>query len=348
MKINNFDLETDGVYIIAEMSANHNGRLEKALETISAAKDAGADAVKLQTYTADAMTIDSHMDDFIVKGGTLWDGRSLYDLYNEAKTPYEWHEKLFEYAREIGIDIFSTPFDTEAVDFLEQFHPPAYKIASYEITDYNLVRHAAGKMRPMIISTGIAFEHEIRDVVNICKSAGNNNIILLKCTSAYPAPPEDANLLTIPDMANRFGAVTGFSDHTLGITAPVAACALGAKVIEKHFIPDKSDKGVDSDFSLDKQEFTRMVQAVRETEKLLGRPDYEMNEKKEKNRRFARSLYAVRDIRAGEVFTEDNIRSIRPGYGLHPKHLPDLTGKKSPRDIQKGERITHADLKGAE
>ncbi|WP_373032495.1 pseudaminic acid synthase [Sulfurovum sp.] len=328
MKIGNFDLSTDGTYIIAELSANHGGKIEIAKETIKAAKEIGANAIKLQTYTADTITLDSDNDDFIIKGGTLWDSKKLYDLYQEAFLPWEWHKELFEYAREIGIDIFSSPFDKTAVDFLEQLEPSAYKIASFEITDYELIRYTASQGRPIIISTGIATIEEIQDAVDICRAEGNHGIILLKCTSAYPASLEDANLLTIPNLAETFGVISGFSDHTLGITAPVVATTLGAKVIEKHFILDKSIGGADADFSLDKEEFSEMIEAVRDTEKLLGKIDYSMNEKKKKSRQFSRSLYVAEDIKAGEVITEKNIRSVRPGYGLHPKYLKDIIGKK--------------------
>jgi len=326
-------------YIIAELSANHNNDIKVALETIKVAKEAGADAIKLQTYTADTLTLNSKRDDFIIKGGTLWDGKSLYELYQKAHTPWEWHKELFDYAKEIGIDIFSTPFDKSAVDFLEQFNPPAYKIASFEITDYELIRYTASKGKPMIISTGIATIDEIQDVVDICKSEGNYDITLLKCTSAYPAPIEDANLLTIPNMKETFGVKVGFSDHTLGTTAPVVAVTLGATVIEKHFILDKSIDSLDKEFSLDKKEFSQMVKAVREVEKLLGKVDYSMSEKKKKSRQFARSLYVAKDIKKGEIFTEINIRSVRPGYGMHPKYLKDILGKKATRDYQEGERF---------
>ncbi len=339
MKIGDFDLLNDGIFIIAEMSANHNGSLKNALDTIKAAKEAGANAIKLQTYTADTMTLQCNNDDFVIKGGTLWDGKSLYELYQEARAPWEWYEELFKFAREIGIDIFSTPFDKSAVDFLEQFDPSAYKIASFEITDYELIRYAASKGRPMIISTGIAAIEEIQDAVDICKSEGNDDIVLLKCTSAYPAPLEDANLRTIPNLAQTFGVISGFSDHTLGITAPVVAVALGAKVIEKHFILDRNIGGPDADFSLDKKEFAQMVRAVRDAEKLLGKVDYSMNEKKKRSRQFARSLYIAEDVKAGETVTEKNIRSVRPGYGLHPKHLPQVLGKKFRKDYEKGTRL---------
>ena len=339
MKIGNFDLEKDGVYIIAELSANHNGNLQNALDTIRAAKEIGANAIKLQTYTADTLTLDSHNEDFIIKGGTLWDNKKLYDLYQEAYTPWEWHKELFDYARSIDIDIFSTPFDKSAVDFLEQFNPSAYKIASFEITDYELISYTASRGKPIIISTGIASIDEIQDAVDICRRVGNNDIILLKCTSAYPASLEDANLLTIPNLAQTFGVIAGFSDHTLGIIAPVVATTLGAKVIEKHFILDKSIGGADCEFSLDKKEFEEMVKAVRDTEKLMGKIDYSMTEKKKKSRQFARSLYVSKDIKKGELFTEENIRSVRPGYGLHPKYLKDVLGKIAERDYEFGERL---------
>ncbi|MDY0364620.1 MAG: pseudaminic acid synthase [Arcobacteraceae bacterium] len=339
MKIGNFDLNNDGVYIIAELSANHNGSIKTAKETIKAAKEIGANAIKLQTYTADTMTLNSKNPDFMIDGGTLWDGKNLYELYEWAYTPWEWHEELFDYARSLGIDIFSTPFDKSAVDFLETLNPSAYKIASFEITDYELIRYTASKQKPIIISTGVATIDEILDVVNICKSEGNSDIVLLKCTSEYPAPFEEANLKTIANMRDTFGVEVGFSDHTLGHIAPVVAVTLGAKVIEKHFILDKSIGGADSDFSLDKKEFSEMVKAVRDTQKLLGKVEYSLNEKRAKQRRFARSLYVSRDIKEGEMFSEDNIKSVRPFYGLHPKHLKDILGKKAKRDYRYADRL---------
>lgn len=339
MKIGNFDLQKDGTYIIAELSANHNGNLQTALETIKAAKECGANAIKLQTYTADTLTLNCKNDDFMIGGGTLWDGKSLYELYEEAYTPWEWHKELFLYARSINIDIFSTPFDKSAVDFLEQFNPSAYKIASFEITDYELVRYVASKQKPIIISTGIATIDEILDVVNICKSEGNENIILLKCTSQYPAPLNEANLKTISNMKETFEVEVGFSDHTLGITAPIVAVTLGAKVIEKHFILDKSIGGADCEFSLDKNEFSLMVQTIRETEELIGTVDYSLNAKREKQRRFSRSLYVSKDIKKGEKFTLENIKSVRPGYGLHPKYLNEILGKTSLKDYKFGDRV---------
>lgn len=339
MKIGKFNLEKDGVFIIAEMSANHNGNLENALATIKAAKEIGANAIKLQTYTADTLTLKSNKQDFVVSGGTIWDGITLHELYNKAYTPWEWHKELFEYARNIEIDIFSSPFDKSAVDFLEQFNPSAYKIASFEITDYELVRYTASKKRPIIISTGIATDDEIEDVIKICKDEGNYDIILLKCTSAYPAPPQDANLLTIPDLAEKFDVISGFSDHTLGDIAPITAVALGAQVLEKHFILDKSIGGPDSEFSLDKKDFKKMISSVRTAEKLLGKVSYEMTDKKIKSRQFARSLYVSKSIKKGEKFSKENIRSVRPGYGMHPKKLNDMIGKTANKDFEIGDRL---------
>lgn len=339
MFIGNFNLESDGTYIIAEMSANHNGSLQTALDTIKAAKECGANAIKLQTYTADTITLDCKNDDFIIDGGTLWDGKNLYELYKEAYTPWEWHKELFKYARSIDIDIFSSPFDKSAVDFLEQFNPLAYKIASFEITDYELIRYTASKGKPMIISTGIAYKEEIEDAVKICKDVGNENIILLKCTSAYPAPLEDANLNTIPDLAKTFNVISGFSDHTIGSTAPITAVALGAKVIEKHFIINKSIGGADADFSMDAKDFKDMVQKIRDTEKLLGTVNYEMSQNKIQSRKYCRSIYVASDIKKGEELTLSNIRSVRPGYGMHPKHLNNLLGTKASKDYKFGDRF---------
>lgn len=341
MKIGKFDLQKDGTFIIAELSANHNGSLQTALDSIKEAKECGANAIKLQTYTADTLTLNSRNEDFMISGGTLWDGKNLYELYQEAYTPWEWHKELFDYARSLDIDIFSTPFDKTAVDFLETLNPTAYKIASFEITDYELVRYTASKQKPIIISTGIATIDEIQDVVNICKSVGNENIILLKCTSEYPAPLNEANLKTISNMKETFGVEVGFSDHTLGIVAPVVAVTLGAKVIEKHFIIDKSIGGADCGFSMDKKEFKQMVEAIRDTEKLIGVVDYSLNEKRKKQRRFARSLYISSDIKKGEVFTLENIKSVRPFYGLHPKYLNDILGKVAKKDYKFADRLDY-------
>ena len=339
MRIGNFNLNKDGTYIIAELSANHNGNIQNALDTIKAAKEIGANCIKLQTYRADTITLNCKKKDFMIDGGTLWDGKSLYELYKGACTPWEWHKKLFEYARSLDIDIFSSPFDKEAVDFLEQFNPSAYKIASFEITDYELIRYTASKMKPIIISTGIATIDEIQDAIDICKKAGNNNIVLLKCTSSYPAPLEDANLVMIPNLAQTFGVISGFSDHTLGSTAPIVAVTFGARVIEKHFILDKSIGGADAEFSLDKKEFKEMVEAIRDTEKLLGKVDYSIDEKRKHSRRFSRSLYVSKNIKKGEVFTENNIKSVRPGYGMHPKYLKDVLGRVAQKDFEFGDRL---------
>lgn len=326
-------------FIIAELSANHNGDLNVAIETIRAAKKTGADAIKLQTYTPDTLTIDCDNDHFKIDGGTLWDGKSLYELYGEAYTPWEWHKKLFEVAEEEGLICFSSPFDNTAVDFLEELNVPAYKIASFEIQDIPLIEYAASKGKPIIISTGIAEEEDIQLAVDTCRKVGNNDIILLKCTSSYPAPLELANLNTIPDLKARFGVEVGFSDHTYGSLAPTVATTLGAKVIEKHFILDKSIGGPDADFSLDVKEFTDLVNQVRDTEKLLGKISYEISDKVKKNKKFARSLFVVKDVNAGDIVTKENIRSIRPGYGMHPKHYNDILGKKFKSSFKRGEPL---------
>jgi len=344
MRLGKWSSEQASIYVVAELSANHGGSIEIAKKTVKAAKEAGADAVKLQTFRPEIMTLDIAKEEFMANPDGPWRGRLLYDLYKESQLPWEWHEELFAYARSLGLEIFSTPFDKSAVDFLERFDPPAYKIASFEITDYELIRYAASKGRPMLISTGIATIDEIQDAVDICRSEGNDKIVLLKCTSAYPAPLEEANLRTIPNLAETFGVVPGFSDHTLGIIAPVAAVALGARVIEKHFILDKSIGGPDAGFSLDKKEFAAMVKAVRDTEKLLGKVDYSLTEKKKKSRRFARSLYVAEKIKKGEVLTEKNIRSVRPGYGLHPKYLPQILGKRARHDLANGKALVWEDI----
>ena len=335
MKIENFDLAYNKTFIVAELSANHGQKKKIAIESIRAAKRAGANAIKIQTYTADTLTINCDNDYFIINEG-LWKGRTLYDLYKEAYTPWEWHEELFRVAKEEGLICFSTPFDKTAVDFLEQFNPPIYKIASFEIQDIPLIEYVASKGRPMIMSTGIAELEDIELAVKTCRDAGNNNIILLKCTSSYPAPIEEVNLATIPDFKARFGVEVGLSDHTLGIVAPVVAVSLGARIIEKHFILDKSIGGPDASFSLDEKEFAEMVTAVRQAEKAVGKVTYELTEKVKASRKFSRSLFVVKDIKAGEPFTEENVRSIRPGYGLHPKYLKDIIGKIAKENIKKG------------
>ncbi len=326
-------------FIIAELSANHNHKKEIALESIKAAKEAGADAVKIQTYTADTITLNCDNEYFQINQGTLWDGTTLYKLYQQAYTPWEWHKELFDYAKEIGIPLFSTPFDKTAVDFLEEMNNPIIKIASFELVDIPLIEYAASKGKPMIMSTGIATLQEIQEAVDSCCKVGNNDITLLKCTSSYPAPLNEANLLTIPDMQKRFGCKVGLSDHSTGNIAACTAVALGAKVIEKHFIIDRSIGGPDAAFSMTKGEFAEMVKRVRETEECLGRVSYELSDKMKNNRKFARSLFACANIKKGEVFTEKNIRSVRPGDGCSPKYLPELLGKVSDRDYKFGEPI---------
>jgi pseudaminic acid synthase len=337
IRINDYLIgEKHPILIIAELSANHNGSLQNALNTIKAASRAGANAIKLQTYTPDTITLDLKTEDFKLSQGTIWDGKYLYDLYSEAYTPWEWHEELFRAAKEEGLICFSSPFDKTAVDLLESLNTPAYKVASLEITDVPLIEYISSKGKPVIISTGIAGMDDIELAVETCRKAGNNQIILLKCTSSYPAPIEEANLAMIPDMATRFDVITGLSDHTVGITVPVAATVLGAKVIEKHFITDRSIGGPDASFSLDEKEFSLMVKAVREAENAIGKVDYAITENMKKSREFSRSLYVVKDIKAGETITEENVRSIRPGYGLAPKHYYEVIGKTVTRDLIKG------------
>ena len=327
-------------FIIAELSANHGGKLEIALETVRAAKRAGADAIKLQTYTADTITLNSKKDYFKINQGTHWDGQYLYDLYNEAFLPWEWHKPIFALAKKEDLVCFSSPFDFTAVDFLEELNCPIYKIASFEITDIPLIEYAASKGKPMIISTGIAEIKDIELAIETCKKAGNNDITILKCTSAYPANPKDANLSTIDDIKQRFKVKSGLSDHTLGIEAPMIAVAMGATVIEKHFILDKSIGGADAHFSLDEKEFEKMVTAVRLTEKMMGEVDYEMTESKKKSREFSRSLFIVKDVKKGELISNENIRSIRPGFGLHPKFLSEIIGKEYISNQGKGTPIS--------
>ena len=339
MKIGDFNInDNSGVFVIAELSANHNGNIKTAKETIKAAKRAGANCIKLQTYRADTMTIDSDKDDFLIKE-TIWNGKNLYKLYQEANTPWEWHEELFQVAKDEGLVCFSSPFDKTAVDFLETLNVPAYKIASFEITDIPLIEYVASKGKPIIISTGIANIEDIELAIDACKRNGNSNIALLKCTSSYPAPIKEANLSMIKDLAERFNVISGLSDHTMGSTVPIVATALGAKIIEKHFIIDRSIGGPDASFSINEQEFTEMVKAIREAENAIGKVDYKLTEKQKKGRNFSRSLYVVEDIKKGEIITEKNVRSIRPGFGLHPKFLPELLGKKATKNWSKGDRL---------
>jgi len=324
------------VYIIAELSANHNQDFNQAVALIKAAKEAGADAVKIQTYTPDTITIDCDSEFFKIGKGTIWEGKNLYSLYKEAFTPWEWQPKLKKIANDLGMDLFSTPFDFSSVDFLEKMDVPAYKVASFEIVDIPLIRKIAQKGKPVILSTGMASLAEIKEAVNAIRNEGNDQIALLKCTSAYPAVPEDMNLKTIPDMENVFHVPVGLSDHTLGISIPIAAVVLGACIVEKHFTLSRQTPGPDSAFSLEPHEFKAMVEAIRETEKALGRICYEVSEHEKASLVFRKSLFVVKDIKQGERFTEENVRSIRPGYGLAPKYLPEIIGKPAKNDLKRG------------
>lgn len=323
------------VYIVAEISANHNQQLDRAIETIRAAKMAGADAVKLQTYTPDTITLRSDKEYFRIKG-TLWNDRTLYDLYKEAYTPWDWHPKLKQVAEDEGLQWFSTPFDASAVDFLEELDVPAYKVASFEIVDLPLLRSIARTGKPVIVSTGMATLGEIDEAVRTLKEGGTTQIALLKCTSAYPSPPEEMNLRTIPHLQDSFGLPVGLSDHTLGVSVPVAAVALGACIVEKHFTLSRADGGPDSAFSLEPDEFRSMVQAIRHTERALGGIHYGATRREKESRRFRRSLFVVKDVRAGERLTEDHIRSIRPAHGLHPRYFETVLGRRASRDIDAG------------
>lgn len=333
------------VFVIAELSANHGGKIETAIETIKAAKRCGADAIKLQTYTADTITLQSEKEDFVIKGGTIWDNKRLYELYQEAYLPWEWHAELFETAKKEGLVCFSSPFDKSAVDFLETLACPIYKIASFEITDIPLIEYVASKGKPMIISTGIAEFEDIKLAVETCRNVGNNDITLLKCTSAYPAPVEEANLVMMQQFAKDFSVKIGLSDHTPGAVVPIVAVALGATVIEKHFILDHSIGGPDASFSLDEKEFSEMVKAVRQAEKAIGIASYELTDKQKSGKAFSRSLYVAENIKTGDVINEHNIRSVRPGFSLHPKYQKELIGKKALKDFTIGDRIKKEDFK---
>ena len=331
----------DQVFIIAELSANHNGSKEIALETVKAAKRAGADAIKLQTYTADTITLDCKSDDFKIKQGTIWDGKFLHDLYKEAYTPWEWHKDIFDAAKKEGLVCLSSPFDKTAVDLLESLDNPIYKIASFEITDIPLIEYTAQTMKPIIMSTGIATDEDIQLAVDTCRKAGNNDITLLKCTSSYPAPIEEANLVMIQDLKNRYQVKSGLSDHTMSNITPIVAVTLGATVIEKHFILNKDIGGPDASFSLDEKEFTEMVSAVRMAEMAMGEVSYELTDKMRAGRDFSRSLYIAENVNKGDIITEQNVRSVRPGYGLHPKHLKSILGKKFVGQYEKGMALKH-------
>lgn len=338
-------IPTDRIFIVAELSANHNHRLDVAVDTIRAAARAGADAVKLQTYTPDTITLDVRTPDFRIDGG-LWDGRYLYDLYREAYTPWEWHEELFRVAREEGLVCFSTPFDPTAVDFLEELGNPIYKIASFEITDTPLIGYAASKGKPMVMSTGIGTLAEIGLAVDACRQAGNDDVTLLKCTSAYPATVASANLATMPDLRDRFGVRVGLSDHTLGALCPVVAASLGAVMIEKHFILDHSIGGPDAAFSMDEAEFADMVRQVRQAEAAIGSVRYRESEAMTDGRQWCRSLYVTRDMEPGEMLTPENVRSVRPGYGMSPRHLPAVLGLRVNRRIKAGTPLTPDSITG--
>ncbi len=331
-------------YVIAEMSANHNGDIRRAYDLLEAAKKAGADAVKLQTYTADTMTIDHAGREFTIEGG-LWDGRQLYDLYTEASTPWEWHRQLFERGRALGLHVFSTPFDSTAVDFLEELQAPAYKIASFELLDLPLIQRVAATGKPIIMSTGMADRAEIAEAVAAARTAGATSLALLHCVSGYPAPVEEANLRTIADMTAAFGCTVGLSDHTLGSDVAIAAVAVGASMIEKHVTLARADGGPDSAFSLEPDELARLCGGVATAWRSLGYVTYERQPSEVQNLQFRRSIYVVEDIRAGETLSERNVRAIRPGFGLPPKHMPDLLGRVAEVDIKRGTAMRFEFLK---
>lgn len=328
--------ENSPAFIIAEMSANHMMDYDRAVKIIKAAKMAGADAIKLQTYTPDTITIDCDNEYFQITQGTIWDGTTLHKLYQTAYTPWEWQPELKKTAEEMGLICFSSPFDLTSVDFLEEMNVPAYKVASFEITDIPFIRKIAKLHKPIIISTGIARPDDIELALQTCIDEGNEDVILLKCTSAYPSPYEDINLRVIPDMAERYNVLTGLSDHTLGSTVSVASIPLGARVIEKHLTLRRSDGGPDGAFSMEPEEFKEMVDNIRITEKALGRVTYELTYKQEKSREHSRSLFVIKDMKKGDVITTDNVRSIRPGFGMHTKHYEEILGKSVNRDIEKG------------
>lgn len=328
-------------YIVAELSANHNQDFDLAVRTIRAAREAGADAIKLQTYTADTLTIDCDSEPFRIRG-TLWNGRTLYDLYKEAYTPWEWHAPLKQIAKEEGLDFFSTPFDATAVDFLENLGVPVHKIASFENVDLPLIRKVAATGKPIIMSTGMASLGEIDEAVRTARQAGCEQLALLKCTSAYPAPAREMNLRTIPHLAEAFGAVIGLSDHSMGSAAAVAAVTLGARIVEKHFILSRSLEGADSAFSMEPGEFREMVNSIRMAEQALGEVSYSVTERELSSKVFRRSLFVVKDVRAGEPLTAENVRVIRPGHGLPPRHLDEVLGRRAACDIERGTPLSWA------
>lgn len=328
------------VYVIAELSANHNQSFDRAVRIVEAAKEAGADAVKLQTYTADTITVQSERECFRLRGGTLWDGQTLYDLYREAYTPWEWQPKLKALCDELGLDFFSSAFDPSAVDFLETIGVPAHKVASPELVDVPLIQKMAGTRKPLILSTGMATLEEIDEAVTAARAAGATQLALLRCSSAYPAPAEEMNLRSIPDMVRRFSVPVGLSDHTPGIAVAVAAVALGASLLEKHLTLSREDGGPDCEFSLEPAEFKSLVEAVRIAEEALGQVQYGPTPHELKTRAYRRSLFVVRDVKKGELFTSENVRSIRPADGLHPRHLPEVIGRTAADDVERGTPVT--------
>ncbi|MHA1927196.1 MAG: pseudaminic acid synthase [Candidatus Thorarchaeota archaeon] len=336
IKIGNMTIgEDQPVFVVAEISGNHLQDYKLAEKTIKSAHEAGADAVKLQTYTPDTITLDCDTEYFKLQG-TIWEGKTLYELYEEAYTPWEWQPKLQQFAEDLGLIFFSSPFDLSSVDFLEKMNVPAYKVASFEITDIPLIEYIASKGKPVIMSTGIAEVEDIEVAVNACRNQRNDEVILLKCTSAYPTPLSDVNLITMTDIPKRFNTLVGLSDHTRGVSVPIAAVALGACLIEKHIITSRDLGGPDAEFSLEPNEFKDMITTIREVEEALGKVDYSLTEKMKRSREFARSLFITQDISKGETLTTENVRSIRPGYGLPPKHLNEVLGKKANKDIKKG------------
>ena len=340
MEINGRNIGKDySPYIVAELSANHNGSLKKAKKMIKSAKDNGADAIKIQTYTADSMTIDSEKEDFQVKGG-LWDGYKLYDLYKEASTPYAWHEELFKYAKEIDITIFSSPFDEEAVELLESLHTPAYKIASFELTDLPLIEYIANKKKPLLISTGMGSKNEIKEAVETAKMGGCKEILLFHCISSYPTPTKESNLSILKQIQSEFEVEVGLSDHTLNNTAAIASVALGAVAIEKHFTLDRGEKGPDSDFSIEPKELKNLKDQTKDCWEALGNNNLSRPNIENKNKAFRRSLYFIKDLKQGDLITENDIRRIRPGFGLPPKMLSKVLGKRTKVDVKKGDRVS--------
>ncbi len=345
MKINNTKIsETSKTYIIAELSANHEQNFDLATETIKAMKQAGADAVKLQTYTPDSMTLDSDKPWFKTRADSLWSGQKMYNLYEKGETPREWHPKLQKLANELDLDFFSSPFDSETVDFLNSLNVPAYKIASLEITDISLIKKCAETGKPIIISTGAATTEDIDLAVKTCIDAGNKQIALLKCTSAYPTPYNEVNLKQIQSLKERYNVIVGLSDHTLGIEVPIASVVMGAKIIEKHFILSRNSNGLDKDFSLEPPEFKQMVSAIRNIEQAIGNGSFELTPKIQTARKFRRSLFASKNIAEGAELTADNIKSVRPGLGLHPKYYHEIIGKKASRNIERGTPLSFDDI----